>query len=120
MDSVYIIRDAAFGRDFTPKLVMGIVALALALWDARRERRTDYLWVAAFGTAVWGCAEWLLANQEASGQDVPQFDVPAADQPIQGLLDRRAREKGKATPTRNEKEGWIKSCREQPAHSTCD
>lgn len=41
------------------------------------------------------CAEWLLANQEASGQDVPQFDVPAADQPIQGLLDRRAREKEK-------------------------
>src|SRR5687768_1110151 len=27
-------------------------------------------------------------------------------------------EYGNATPTRKEKEGWIKSCSEQPAHST--
>lgn len=41
------------------------------------------------------CAEWLLANQEASGQEVAQFEVPAADQPIQGLHDRRAKEREK-------------------------
>ena len=34
------------------------------------------------------------------------------------LANRRAIEYGSATPTRNEKDGWIVSCREQPAHST--
>ena len=32
---------------------------------------------------------------------------------------RLAIEYGSATPTRNEKPGWIVSCSEQPAHSTC-
>lgn len=82
VDSVYIIRDVAFGRDFTPKLIMGVVALALALWDARRQHRADYLWVAAFGTAIWGCAEWLLALQRI--RDVPErvlFGTPLANAP---------------------------------------
>lgn len=57
MDSIYIIRDAAFGRDFTPKLVMALVAIALALWDWRRQRRTDYLWVLLFGTVILALAE---------------------------------------------------------------
>lgn len=63
MDPVYIIRDAAFGRDFTPKLFMALVALGLALWDARRQRRPDYLWVLLFGTVLWGGAEALLRFQ---------------------------------------------------------
>ena len=82
VDSVYIIRDVAFGRDFTPKLIMGVVALALALWDARRQHRADYLWVAAFGTAIWGCAEWLLALQRI--RDMPErvlFGTPLANAP---------------------------------------
>src|SRR6187399_1793372 len=29
-------------------------------------------------------------------------------------------ENGSATPTRNENDGWIRSCSEQPPHSTCD
>ena len=28
-------------------------------------------------------------------------------------------ENGRATPTRNENDGWIRSCSEQPSHSTC-
>ena len=31
-----------------------------------------------------------------------------------------AMENGKATPTINEKDGWIMSCKEQPIHDTCD
>ncbi|MFI0432408.1 MAG: hypothetical protein ACH36H_04630 [Candidatus Nanopelagicales bacterium] len=89
MNSVYIIRDAAFGRDFMPKLIMGIVAIALALWDARRQRRADYLWVAAFGTALWGGAEWLLSVQRI--RDMPErvlLGTPIGDVPsylLQGL-----------------------------------
>ena len=33
---------------------------------------------------------------------------------------RLASENGKATPTRNEKDGWIMSWTEHPRHSTCD
>src|SRR5438046_990356 len=33
---------------------------------------------------------------------------------------RLAIEKGSAAPTRNENDGWIRSCSEQPVHSTCD
>ena len=33
---------------------------------------------------------------------------------------RLASEKGRATPTRNENDGWMKSCSEAPTHSTCD
>ena len=29
-------------------------------------------------------------------------------------------EKGRATPTRKEKEGWIRSWSTHPTHSTCD
>ena len=32
---------------------------------------------------------------------------------------RPASENGSATPTRNENDGWIRSCSEQPTHSTC-
>ena len=38
------------------------------------------------------------------------FDCPRASRP--------ASENGKATPTRNENDGWIRSCSEQPTHST--
>ena len=33
---------------------------------------------------------------------------------------RLASENGSATPTRNENDGWIRSCSEQPTHSTWD
>ena len=34
------------------------------------------------------------------------------------LLARLAIEYGNATPTRNENDGWIRSCNEQPTHGT--
>ena len=32
---------------------------------------------------------------------------------------RPAMEKARATPTRNEKAGWMTSCKEQPTQGTC-
>lgn len=62
-DRYFIIRDAAFGRDFTPKLWVALIALGLVLWDLRTQRRRDYLWVFLIGTIIWAGAEALLAIQ---------------------------------------------------------
>lgn len=61
--SVYMVRDAAFGLNFTPKVVLAIIALVLVLWDIRRQRRLDYLWVFVTATVVWAVAEGLLQMQ---------------------------------------------------------
>ena len=35
------------------------------------------------------------------------------------LAARLASENGRAAPTRNENDGWMRSCSEQPAHAAC-
>lgn len=62
-DSVFMIRDAMFGRDFTPKLATAVIAVALVVWDAVRHKRLDYVWVFSFGTVIWGSAEAFLHLQ---------------------------------------------------------
>jgi hypothetical protein len=68
--SLYVIRDAAFGRDFTPKLVLVVLALVLVAVDRRSQRRWDYLWVFVTGTLLLGAAEAALAWQ--SVRDMPE------------------------------------------------
>lgn len=62
-DPVYIIRDAGFGRDFTPKFWSAIICVGLVLWDMRTQRRLDYLWVFITGSVLWGSAEAFLSFQ---------------------------------------------------------
>lgn len=69
-DTWFIIRDAAFGRDFTPKLWVSLIGIGLVLWDWRTQRRRDYLWVFVVGTVLWAGAEALLALQGV--RDMPE------------------------------------------------
>lgn len=78
-DSVFMIRDAMYGRDFTPKLATAVIAIALVLWDVVRHKRLDYVWVFAFGTVIWGGAEAFLHLQGI--RDMPErtlFGQPMA------------------------------------------
>lgn len=60
---LYMVRDAGFGRDFTPKLWVSLAALVMVAADVRRQKRLDYLWVFLVGTLVWAGAEALLSLQ---------------------------------------------------------
>jgi hypothetical protein len=61
--TIYIIRGAGFGRDFTPKLLIAFITIGMVLWDWRRQRRLDYLWVFVCGSLLWAAAEALLTLQ---------------------------------------------------------
>lgn len=63
LDPVYMVRDYAFGRDFTPKFFTSLVAIAFVVWDWVRQRRLDYVWVFIFGTVIWGGVEAFLKLQ---------------------------------------------------------
>lgn len=54
-------------------------------------------------------ADYLLQHQEASGPEVPRFAVPAADQPIQGLHDRRQRERERRERPRRRDDGATRT-----------
>ncbi len=54
--------------------------------------------------------------QQHQHQRAPEGVQRAAHFAI-GPAARRASEKGSATPTRNENEGWIRSCSEHPIHA---
>lgn len=68
--SIYVIRDTAFGRDFTPKVVLVVLALVLVAVDRRTQRRWDYAWVFVTGTLLLGGVEAALAWQGV--RDMPE------------------------------------------------
>lgn len=59
-EQIYIVRDAAFGSNFTTKLIVAMVAIGFVLWDRRVNRRWDYLWVFVTGTVLWTAVELSL------------------------------------------------------------
>lgn len=59
-NSIYIVRDAAFGQAFGPKLVAALLGLLLVAWDRRSQHRWDYLWVYLAGTLIWGGVELAM------------------------------------------------------------
>ena len=61
--TIYIIRGAGFGRDFTPKLLIAFITIGIVMWDWRKQRRLDYLWVFVCGSLLWAAAEALLSLQ---------------------------------------------------------
>lgn len=73
LDPVYLVRDYAFGRDFTPKFFTAVAAILLVFWDMGRQRRTDYLWVFLFGTVIWSSAEAFLNVQGV--RDMPDREM---------------------------------------------
>lgn len=87
-ESVFIIRDAAFGQDFGAKLIAALLGLLLVAWDRRTQRRWDYLWVFITGTIIWTIAELVL--QMGGIRDMPAHLLfgrelgPVAAQLIQG------------------------------------
>lgn len=87
-DSVFIIRDAAFGQDFGPKAIAALLGIILVVWDCRSQRRWDYAWVFLVGTLIWTAAELIL--QLSGVRDMPSHLLfgrelgPVAAQLIQG------------------------------------
>lgn len=87
-DSVFIIRDAAFGQDFGPKAIAALLGIVLVVWDCRTQRRWDYAWVFGIGTVIWMAAELFL--QLSGVRDMPSHQLfgrelgPVAAQLIQG------------------------------------
>jgi len=70
LEPIYMIRDASFGQDFTPKLLAALIAIGLVAWDWRKQRRRDYLWVFVVGTVIWAAAEAFLSIQGI--RDMPE------------------------------------------------
>lgn len=58
--SLFIVRAGDFGADLAPRFWFSLVALCLLAWDARWNRRFDYLWIGATGLAIWTMAEAVL------------------------------------------------------------
>lgn len=73
IEPLYLVRDYAFGRDFTPKFFTALAALAIVIWDIVRQRRWDYLWVFLFGTVIWSGAEAFLNFQGV--RDMPDREM---------------------------------------------
>ena len=59
-ESVFMIRGGSFGEDFGLKLIMGLAALAACIYDWRKNKRLDYLWVYFFATLIWAGSEIML------------------------------------------------------------
>ena len=55
-----MIRGGSFGEDFGLKLIMGLAALAACIYDWRKNKRLDYLWVYFFATLIWAGSEIML------------------------------------------------------------
>ena len=58
--AIYMVRDAQFGTNFSVKLLITLIGLALVAWDRRTKKRWDYLWVFLVGTVIWTAAELSL------------------------------------------------------------
>ena len=79
-NGVYMVRDAGFGRDFTPKVWVTLIALALVAWDVRRQRRWDYAWVFLIGSVIWALAEVFLSVQGI--RDMPERVLFGSPMPL--------------------------------------
>lgn len=73
LDPVYMVRDYAFGRDFTPKFFTALIAIGFVVWDWVKQKRLDYVWVFVFGTVIWGGAEAFLKLQGV--RDMPDREL---------------------------------------------
>lgn len=64
LENVYMVRGGVgvgpFNTDFNVKFVFLVATVCLVLYDWRISKRTDYFWVAVFGTAIWSAAESVL------------------------------------------------------------
>ena len=78
LDPVYMVRDYAFGRDFTPKFFTALIAIGFVIWDWIKQKRLDYVWVFIFGTVIWGGVEAFLKLQGV--RDMPDREL--FDQPL--------------------------------------
>ena len=89
LDPVYLVRDYAFGRDFTPKFFTAVIAIGFVVWDWVKQKRLDYVWVFVFGTVIWGGVEAFLKLQGVRNMpDRELFDQPLslpASYVIQGM-----------------------------------
>ncbi len=59
MERLYMIRAFGSGTDFTPQLVLALLAIGLAGYDAKRRRRPDYLWLLGVSALVWTSVETI-------------------------------------------------------------
>ena len=67
---VIMVRDAGFGRDFTSKVWVSLIALGIIAWDVRKQRRWDYAWVFVIASVLWALAELFLSVQGI--RDMPE------------------------------------------------
>ena len=59
-ESIFMIRGGSFGEEFGLKLILGVAALAACLYDWKKNKRLDYLWVYFFATIIWAGSELVL------------------------------------------------------------
>lgn len=67
MVDIWMIRSGAFGWDSTTKLILTLVAIAICLYDWKKNKRKDYIWVFIVGTVIWATVEMV---QNLSGMRV--------------------------------------------------
>ncbi|MFX1337182.1 MAG: hypothetical protein ACFFDK_01090 [Promethearchaeota archaeon] len=67
LESIFMIRGGYLGEDFNYKLLSSIFAIAIVIFDNRRNKRLDYFWVFLVGTIIWTGIE---ASLQLSGTRV--------------------------------------------------
>ena len=60
MSGIYMIRGGEFGFEFTTKLLLTLIALLIVVYDWKKNKRKDYLWVFITGTIIWASVELML------------------------------------------------------------
>ncbi len=81
MTNIWMIRGGEFGYEFTTKILLTLIAILIVVYDWKKNKRKDYLWVFLTGALIWASVEWLLQStgtrsmpiQELFGIDIPRF-----------------------------------------------
>ncbi len=94
-ETVFMVRGGVgvgpFGTAWEMKLLLTAATVGLVLWDWKRNRRPDYLWVFFWGTLIWCLAELVLqatGRREFAARALFGLDLPLwASIPIQGIAE---------------------------------
>ena len=66
---IWMIRGGSFGFDATTKLILAIVAILICVYDWKKNKRKDYLWVFLIGILIWTAVE--IISQATGMREMP-------------------------------------------------